>query len=318
MKQKLKKMIALLVVLSTISSATPAVAAFGPTNNTPDAVCVYAGEVTVTEEIDPDPEEGNQLIITLPDADLSDVSTVWGDIYSQNERLFITSICVDDIAKTVKFTFVNPLMEGETLTFSIHGVSSPAGTHPYVVELYSGASDTTVELESGTYDVLDNGVTIKLTVGNFLHFGLDMNTSDPMDVKLQYIDGRAVVEHRLPWYIATNAVAYTVSARLKTELKNGEVFFPYEVPDGMGEYIPVEDMEYVTGVFVGDLAPNSRATAALIGHFTPITATTDVVLTTGGMTTMDRDEAKILFAADGKTPPGTYTGVLELTVTPTF
>jgi len=317
MKKFLSKFIACVIVLSiAMLNINPAFAAFGPSNNQAGAQCSYVGEVTVPTEIYPSVEVGNKLIVTLPNADLSGV--VAGDIYNKNERLFITDVTADNEAKIVTFTFPNPLEEGEVLTFSFYDATSPVGTHPYKIELYSGATDTTIELESGTYDVLDNGVTIKLTVGNFLHFGLDMNTSDPMDVKLQYLGGRAVVEHRIPWTIATNAESYTISARLRTEIKSGEHAFPYSIPDGM-DYISAEDIEHVTGVFIGNFAiEDSRANNMLKGYYTPITTTTDIILTTGSLTNGDHDEVKIVFAADGKTRAGVYQGVIEFTVTPTF
>ena len=78
-------------------------------------------------------------------------------------------------------------------------------------------------------------------------------------------------------------------------------------------------MRYVTGAFIGNSDPYAtRFNPMLINHFVPLYTTENVLLTTGQGTDGDTDSARLCFVADGKTPAGTYSGVIEFTITATF
>lgn len=309
-----KKIIALVMIVTVVAATTltPASATFAPSSNQA-GLSAYVGKVVIPTDIPAD--DNNKLIVTLPDADLS--GAYGGDLNDGVTPLLVDTVDVDDVAKTITFNFVDYVHTGKMLVFAINNVVSTAGTHPYTVEIYSGETDSTIEAESGTYDINDTGITVTAVVKPFLLFGLNTNE---INLVLEYGgSNNAEGGREVGWNISTNAAEYAVSARLRSDFTSGTTKLPQFIPDGFGEYIPAAEMRHVTGAFIGNFYPgHPRGNVLLINHNTPLTTEKSVLLTTGSMTNVDSDAARIVVRADGKTPVGTYTGVVEFTATASF
>ena len=312
MKRNLSKFITIaIVLLISVINPIDAFAYFGPSINQVGASS-FVGQVLVPIDIPANVE--NKLIITLPNADLSSASAAV--LTDGVNPLLVNDVIVDDTTKSVTYIFSDYIFEGMMLEFVVNNVYSAAGTHPYKIEVYKAETGTTIEIESGSYTILDGSLLVNVTVGEYLNFGLN---TDILDLNLSFIGQRAEVQRDISWNVSTNAQEYAVSARLKTPFTNGTREFPYYIPDGINKYIAQENMRYVTGAFIGNSDPYAtRFNPMLINHFVPLYTTENVLLTTGQGTDGDTDSARLCFVADGKTPAGTYSGVIEFTITATF
>ena len=308
-----KKIIALVMVITIVTATlTTASAMFAPSSNQagPSA---FVGKVVITTDVPA--HEDNKLIVTLPDADLS--GAYGGELNDGVTPLLVDTVDVDDVAKTITFNFTDYVHPGKMLVFTLNNVVNTAGTHPYTVEIYSGDSDSTTEIENDTYTISDTGITVTAVVNPFILFGL---TTNEINLVLDYGGGNTAEGGRaVGWTISTNAAEYAVSARLRSDFVSGTTKLPQFVPDGLGEYIPAAEMRFATGVYIGNFYPgHPRGNNMLIQHNTPLTTEKSVLLTTGALTNMDTDTVNITIRADGKTPVGTYIGVIEFTATASF
>lgn len=311
----LRKIIALAMIVTIVAATTltTASAMFAPSSNQADTPSAFVGKVVITTDVPA--HEDNKLIITLPNADLS--GAYGGELNDGVMPLLVDTVDVDDVAKTITYNFADYVHPGKMLVFTLNNVVNTAGTHPYTVEIYSGETGSTTEVENDTYTISDTGITVTAVVNPFILFGLNTNE---INLVLDYGGGNTAEGGRaVGWTISTNAAEYAVSARLRSDFMSGTTKLPQYTPDGFGEYIPITEMRHATGVYIGNFYPgHPRANISLIQQNTPLTTDSSVLLTTGSMTNADTDTVNITIRADGKTPVGTYIGVVEFTATASF
>jgi hypothetical protein len=305
MKNRILSKIAALMIVAVIAvtNTIPAYAVFGPSNNQAGALSTYVGDIPVVTPITANPD--NKIIVTLPDADLS---TGTGGSLTNIPDPIDTTITFDDVAKTVTFAF-DQAIAGASISVTIDNISSPVGTHPYIVEAYSGETGTTTTLESGDYTISDNGLTVNLNVAQFFSFGL---TTDSLNIDLGFIEASNRTERAIDWRVSTNADSYVVSCRLKTPFTNGSNTFPAGKPG----YTPYSDGQG-RGIYIGNTMSTGRTVPELVGYYTGISESS-MTISTGHATDLDQDRINLILISDATIRPGTYTGVIEFTGTPTF
>lgn len=305
MKKRVSTKIAALIIVAVITmvNTIPAYALITPADSRAGQLTTYTGEFSVTDGITAHPD--NKLIITLPDADLSAAT---GGSLTDIPNPVDATVTFDNTAKTVTFAFENGFAGG-SISITMHNIASPVGTHPYTVEIYSGETENTTILESDEYTINDNGLVVNLNMSQIFSFGL---TTDSLNVDLGFTAASNRNERAIDWCVSTNADAYTVSCRLKTPFSNGSDVFPA----GKTGYTPYFEGQG-RGIYVGNIDSSGRTVPELVGYFTGITDTS-MTIATGGTTAQDQDRIHLIIISDASIRPGTYTGVIEFTGTPTF
>lgn len=302
-KSFITKIVALMIVaVVAIVNTAPAYALFGPTNTQVGALSTYVGEFTAAS-VSAHPD--NKIIVTLPDADLSEAT---GGSLTDIPNPVDATISYDNTAKTVTFAFETGIENG-SISITMDNIASAVGTHPYTVEVYSGKTGMTTTLESGNYTISDNGLTVNLNVAQFFSFGL---TTDSLDIDLGFIEANNRADRAIDWRISTNADSYVVTCRLKTPFTNGSDTFPAGKPG----YTPFENGQS-RGIYVGGMEANGRSAAELVGYYTGITDS-NMTVSSGGATNLDQDRINLILISDATIRPGTYTGVIEFVGSPTF